>query len=180
MERRLDDDGDGGGASTAEVEQRRRGRRCARAEEEQEREEERAEQSAKKKRSAGSAASIPPRAAFIAARGGRLASKWRTWPRRPDFLRHNSAHVRCGYQKLPHHVPHDRTGSGGDSDVTRRTGGRAITSDRSSRVRDPRRRRLRRAASRSRTLKFDSAQNLPSKAETSPRLVRKRKLHKCK
>ena len=100
----------------------------------------------------------PAPAAFIADRGGRLASKWPTWATSPDLLRRNSSHDRCRYQKLPHHVAHNRIGSGGDIDVTRRTGGRALTTD----------------------IKITSAQNFPSEAETWPKLVRKQKLHKYK
>jgi hypothetical protein len=90
------------------------------------------------------AASVPSPAAFIAARGGRLASKWRSWPRPRIYCAVTLPHDRCSYRKPPHHVPHDRTGSGGDIDVTRRTGSSSLTSDQSSRAQDPRRRRLRR------------------------------------
>ena len=38
-----------------------------------------------------------------------------------DLLRRNSSHDHDGYRKRPHHVPHYRTGSGGNIDVTGRT-----------------------------------------------------------
>ncbi|KAK1610715.1 hypothetical protein QYE76_034388 [Lolium multiflorum] len=132
-----------GFASGRRSPEQQRARARGRKQEEQEREEDEVRQVA---------ASVPSPAAFIADRGGRLASKWRSWPRRPDLLRINFPHDRCRYRKPPHHVAHNRIKSGGDIDVTRRTGGRAQASDRSSQVQDPRRRKLRRAASRSRTI----------------------------
>lgn len=99
-----------------------------------------------------------PPAAFIATQRGRLASKWRSWavtpPTSPDLLRRNCAVTpptsttvtENGHTTSPTTAPDPE---GHRCDQTNRPPGQA--SDPSSRAQDPRRRRLRRAASRSRT-----------------------------